>query len=71
MRKCSSAPDAEIEAGLDYLAYLIKLYGDQFWPVFDRLDRELEARRSRVASLKARRNRSRLRSDGASLRSVS
>ena len=55
-KRCAVS-DQDIEASLDYLAHLIDRYGDQFWPIFDRLDRELEARRMRTARIQARLNR--------------
>ncbi len=44
----------EIETGLDLVAELIERYGDVYWPVFDRLERELSERRSRTTRLAAR-----------------
>ncbi len=46
--------DQEIEDGLELLAELIDRYGDVYWPLFDRLERELEERRSKAARLSAR-----------------
>lgn len=46
--------DREIEDGLELLAELIDRYGDVYWPLFDRLERELEQRRSKAARLSAR-----------------
>ncbi|MFC3052381.1 hypothetical protein [Kordiimonas pumila] len=46
--------DKEIEEALNYVAQLISWYGDAYWPVFDRLEKELEERRSRAMRLNAR-----------------
>lgn len=46
--------DQEIEDGLELLAELIDRYGDVYWPLFDRLERELEERRSKAARLSSR-----------------
>ena len=46
--------DQEIEDGLAMLACLIEWYGDVYWPIFDRLENELERRRLRSAQLRAR-----------------
>lgn len=46
--------DQEIEDGLDLVAELIDRYGDVYWPIFDRLERELEQRRSKAARLESR-----------------
>ena len=34
--------EEEIEDGLNVVARLIDRYGDVYWPVFERLERELE-----------------------------
>ncbi|ADM08785.1 hypothetical protein PB2503_03552 [Parvularcula bermudensis HTCC2503] len=49
--------EEEIEDGLNVVARLIDRYGDVYWPVFERLERELEQRRSRSARVKSRLNR--------------
>ncbi len=46
--------DKEIENGLDLVAELIDKYGDVYWPVYERLERELAERKSRRAKLKER-----------------
>lgn len=46
--------DREIEDGLETVALLIKRYGDVYWPVFERLEQELEMRHSRADRLKMR-----------------
>lgn len=43
--------DQELEDGLSFVAYLIGRYGDVYWPVFEKLESELEKRRSRAARL--------------------
>jgi hypothetical protein len=48
--------EEEIEDGLNVVARLIDRYGDVYWPVFERLERELEDRRSRSLRVKARLN---------------
>lgn len=54
MTSSRTITDQEIEDGLDLVAKLIDRYGDVYWPVFDRLERELEQRRSKSARLRAR-----------------
>ncbi len=51
MSRKKTATDQEIEDALAFVAGLIDRYGYDFWPVFDRLERELEERRSRAARL--------------------
>lgn len=46
--------EKEIEEALDLVARLIDWYGDVYWPVFDRLEAELEARTSRTRRLQSR-----------------
>jgi len=36
--------DKDIEEGLSVLAWLIDRYGDAAWPLFERLEKELESR---------------------------
>ena len=38
---------SRIENALKVLAQLIESYGDAYWPLFVRLEKELDARRSR------------------------
>lgn len=45
--------DRDIEEGLSIVAHLIEAYGEKYWPIFERLEYELENRRSRAARLKA------------------
>jgi len=44
----------EIEKGLDIVALLIERYGDVYWPIFERLEHELDERQSRAARLHKR-----------------
>lgn len=46
--------DRQIEEGLETVALLIDRYGAVYWPVSERLEQELEMRRSRAARLKMR-----------------
>lgn len=46
--------EEEIEDGLNVVARLIDRYGDVYWPVFERLEKELQDRKSRSSRLKAR-----------------
>ncbi|MEM7662944.1 MAG: hypothetical protein AAF292_11920 [Pseudomonadota bacterium] len=39
--------EAEIEDGLSLVARLIECYGDSYWPIFERLEKELLDRRNR------------------------
>jgi len=41
----------DIEEGLRLLASLIDLYGDAYWPLFDRLESELATLNSRTERL--------------------
>lgn len=52
--------EQEIESSLSSLARLIDRYGDAYWPVFERLERELSARRERRARLSMHLRNSRL-----------
>lgn len=44
----------DIEKGLRIVAGLIEAYGDAYWPLFDRLENELERRADRAARLRRR-----------------
>lgn len=46
--------EEEIEDGLNVVARLIDRYGDVYWPVFERLEKELQDRKSRSSRIKAR-----------------
>ena len=37
----------EIEKALQTAARVVSIYGDAYWPIFERLEKELEARRDR------------------------
>lgn len=51
-----SKREDELEHALDFLAWVIELHGDAYWPIFLRLEADLETLRSRNAKLKARRS---------------
>lgn len=44
----------DIEEGLNLLAWLIDRHGDAAWPLFERLERELESRQNRRARIQSR-----------------
>lgn len=41
----------DIEGALRSVAHLVNAYGDKYWPIFERLEKELELRRSRSTRL--------------------
>lgn len=43
----------DIEKMLKFIACIIDVYGDEYWPIFDRLEVELEQIRSRETRLKS------------------
>lgn len=43
--------DEEIEQAMATVARVIELYGDAYWPILERLERELAERRTRAALL--------------------
>ena len=43
---------ADLERALDIVAEVIELYGDTYWPIYDRIEAELDLRKSRKAKLK-------------------
>ncbi len=45
--------DRQLENALRSAARVIDRYGDAYWPLFERLEQELAARRSRTARLDA------------------
>ncbi len=47
MDKGQQVTEQELESSLSSLARLIDRYGDAYWPVFERLERELNARKER------------------------
>lgn len=52
MDKGQQVTEQEIESSLSSVARLIERYGDAYWPVFERLERELDIRKSRQRRLK-------------------
>ena len=46
--------EQDIEEGLSILAWLIDRYGDAAWPLFERLERELEIRQNRKSRIASR-----------------
>ena len=46
-----SVSKQEIEAALHSVAQLVNVYGDKYWPIFERLEKELEVRRSKSIRL--------------------
>lgn len=55
MDKGQQVTEQEIENSLSSLARLIDRYGDAYWPVFERLERELRVRKERRERLSAHR----------------
>ncbi|AXE63576.1 hypothetical protein BBF93_04590 [Hyphomonas sp. CACIAM 19H1] len=47
MDKGHQVTEQEIESSLSSVARLIDRYGDAYWPVFERLERELSLRKDR------------------------
>ena len=45
--------ETDIKTALRSVAILTDLYGDKYWPIFERLEKELEARHSRRSRLAA------------------
>ena len=43
--------DNEIEAALHSVAQLVNVYGDKYWPIFERLEKELDKRRTKSKRL--------------------
>jgi len=43
--------ERELEAALHSVAQLVNSYGDKYWPIFERLENELEFRRARSKRL--------------------
>ena len=43
--------DQDIEAALRSVAQLVNAYGDKYWPIFERLEEELEKRSSKSGRL--------------------
>lgn len=57
MDRGQQVTEQEIEIGLVSLARLIDRYGDAYWPLFERLERELNMRKERRARLSKHLNR--------------
>ena len=55
MTKSRVISDQELENSLELIATLVEWYGEDYWPIFERLESELEQRQSRIARLRARR----------------
>ena len=53
MDKGQQVTEQEIESSLSSLARLIDRYGDAYWPVFERLERELSLSKDRRRRLQA------------------
>jgi len=43
--------ERELEAALQSVAQLVNSYGDKYWPIFERLENELDYRRSKSKRL--------------------
>ena len=43
--------DKEIEAALHSVAQLVNIYGEKYWPIFERLEDELDKRQSKSKRL--------------------
>ena len=43
--------DKEIEVALHSVAQLVNVYGEKYWPIFERLESELDNRRSKSKRL--------------------
>jgi hypothetical protein len=52
--KLSSISEQDIEEGLNLLAWLIDRHGDAAWPLFERLEKELESRQKRKSRIQSR-----------------
>lgn len=55
--------DEEIENAMATVARVIELYGDAYWPILERLERELTERRAKSARLSSHLRRFRSRSN--------
>ncbi|MEE2929227.1 MAG: hypothetical protein AAF613_08145 [Pseudomonadota bacterium] len=49
-----SVSDRDLEDALTIAAKMIDLYGYKYWPIFERLEAELEARTERIKRVQAR-----------------
>lgn len=55
--------DEDIENAMATVARVIQLYGDAYWPILERLERELMERRAKAARLNSHLRRFRSRSN--------
>lgn len=46
-----SCTDQDLERAMATVARVIELYGDAYWPIFERLEHELETRREKSSKL--------------------
>jgi len=46
------AADADLRRGLSDAVEVIERYGDHYWPLFERLEKELKNRNEKLARLK-------------------
>ena len=54
MRNDEDIPTHEIEHAAAIAAMVVKEFGEVYWPIFERLEREIEQRQSRQNRLNAR-----------------
>ena len=54
------SPIEEIEKCLSTVARLVESYGDDYWPTFERLEKELQSRKDRNERLKIYQRRRKL-----------
>lgn len=54
MRRTKPVTTSDIEEALDIAARVIDKFGYKYWPIFERLEAELESRTSREERLRAR-----------------
>jgi len=54
MRNDEDIPTHEIEHAAAIAAMVVKDFGEIYWPIFERLEREIEQRQSRQNKLNAR-----------------
>lgn len=54
LTKLMDIRDSDIEEGLVTAAKLVEAYGDDYWPIFEKLEKELDKRQSRVLKIRAR-----------------
>ncbi|WP_339797961.1 hypothetical protein [uncultured Hyphomonas sp.] len=47
-----SYSEEDIERAMGTVAWIIDLYGDAYWPIFERLEDELRTRQTRHAKLR-------------------